>query len=410
MKKYLTRDFGTKILSLFFAFILWIFVGLQNPELQRNYRDIPIRYGMDGSATNLAGLSVINNKTTRVEVVARGKRSLLTSFSSNEVRAWVDISGIKEPGTYTLDVQITMPVTDLLIERITPAKVNLRLDRIITREVPVVLYVENNLDPSGYSVGTQTISPQTLKLTGPEAEVELVKEARVAVSVDSNGINGGEYNYTLVDTKGQPIDASFIKADVEMIQVSVPVEAKKEVPLTVDFINNTAGWKEEEINTSIYPEKITIAGDKSVLDTINSISLGEVDLSKITDTFTETRSIVLPNGVKNQSGIASATIGISLNQVDSKMVTISKFEVINPPANAEALVTSRFVDVKILGRKEVLDAIDEGALVGKIDLQSKQIAYGDYQFKFTVDLPDGAALHGEYEVSVRILQKQGRKT
>lgn len=139
MKQYMTKNLGLKLLSLLIAFALWIFVGLQNPELSMNYRDISLRYSADGSAVNAAGLSVINNKTTRVEVVARGKRSLLTSFSAAEIRAWVDISGITEPGTYTLDVQVTMPVSDLLIERITPSKVNLRLDKVVTKEVPVVL-------------------------------------------------------------------------------------------------------------------------------------------------------------------------------------------------------------------------------------------------------------------------------
>lgn len=407
MKQYMTKNLGLKLLSLLIAFALWIFVGLQNPELSMNYRDISLRYSADGSAVNAAGLSVINNKTTRVEVVARGKRSLLTSFSAAEIRAWVDISGITEPGTYTLDVQVTMPVSDLLIERITPSKVNLRLDKVVTKEVPVVLYLSNELDSEQYAVERQLVYPGKITISGPESDVENIAEARVNVTVGDTGIDGAEYDYILVNENGEAADSTYITSETARVKVTVPVSAKKEVPLRVDFVNNTTGWNEGEISYTITPETITVSGDRTILDALESIDLGSIDLSELEGSTVRTFAIEMPEGVKNLSDNRTATVSVALSQMTQRVFTVSRFTVENLPADTEALVTTRSLDVRVRGREADLDRLTADQLVGVVDLQGKQIAYGEYELPVTIDLPDlVASVSGDYTVNVSIVRKQ----
>lgn len=407
MKQYMTKNLGLKLLSLLIAFALWIFVGLQNPELSMNYRDISLRYSADGSAVNAAGLSVINNKTTRVEVVARGKRSLLTSFSAAEIRAWVDISGITEPGTYTLDVQVTMPVSDLLIERITPSKVNLRLDKVVTKEVPVVLYLSNELDSEQYAVERQLVYPGKITISGPESDVENIAEARVNVTVGDTGIDGAEYDYILVNENGEAADSTYITSETARVKVTVPVSAKKEVPLRVDFVNNTTGWNESEISYTITPETITVSGDRTILDALESIDLGSIDLSELEGSTVRTFAIEMPEGVKNLSDNRTATVSVALSQMTQRVFTVSRFTVENLPADTEALVTTRSLDVRVRGREADLDRLTADQLVGVVDLQGKQIAYGEYELPVTIDLPDlVASVSGDYTVNVSIVRKQ----
>lgn len=407
MKQYMTKNLGLKLLSLLIAFALWIFVGLQNPELSMNYRDISLRYSADGSAVNAAGLSVINNKTTRVEVVARGKRSLLTSFSAAEIRAWVDISGITEPGTYTLDVQVTMPVSDLLIERITPSKVNLRLDKVVTKEVPVVLYLSNELDSEQYAVERQSVYPGKITISGPESDVENIAEARVNVTVGDTGIDGAEYDYILVNENGEAADSTYITSETARVKVTVPVSAKKEVPLRVDFVNNTTGWNESEISYTITPETITVSGDRTILDALESIDLGSIDLSELEGSTVRTFAIEMPEGVKNLSDNRTATVSVALSQMTQRVFTVSRFTVENLPADTEALVTTRSLDVRVRGREADLDRLTADQLVGVVDLQGKQIAYGEYELPVTIDLPDlVASVSGDYTVNVSIVRKQ----
>ncbi len=409
MKELFTRNIGTKLLALLMAFALWFFVGMQNPELTMNYKDIRVSASQAGSSTNGEGLSVIGLQNQRVEVVAKGRRSLLTSFSANEIRAWVDTSGISEPGSYNLPVHVTMPVSDLLIDRITPATVNVRLDYIEQKEVPVSVSTETVFDDGSHVIEEVSFSPKTVTVTGPATELSEVAEARVHLTVDTDGIEGGSAPFTLVNAAGEEVDTTYLTTDVEEIGVHVPVLARKEVPLTVALVNNTAGWDEGLLSYTVTPSKITLLGERSALDAISELQIGQIDLATFTEGQIYTFDITLPEGVTTTLPELKATVSVTVGDLVTETVTVSNFEVQNLPEGAEALVMTPSVEVRLRGKSEELAALQADRITGVVDFQNSEVAYGTYEMPVTFTLPGGSGgilVSGEYTVSVRLVRRQ----
>ena len=120
-----------------------------------------------------------------------------------------------------------------------------------------------------------------------------------------------------------------------------------------------------------------------------------------------TFAIEMPEGVKNLSDNRTATVSVALSQMTQRVFTVSRFAVENLPADTEALVTTRSLDVRVRGREADLDRLTADQLVGVVDLQGKQIAYGEYELPVTIDLPDlVASVSGDYTVNVSIVRKQ----
>ena len=407
MRELLTRNVGRKLLALLMAFALWFFVGMQNPELTMNYRDITVQASATGASTNAEGLSVIGLRNQKVEVVARGKRSLLTSFSANEIRAWVDIGGIEEPGNYSLPVHVTMPVSDLFIERITPAKVNVRLDYIKTKEIPVALYTEAAFEDGSHVIKDSTFEPKTVRVTGPATELAEVAEARVALSVGADGITGARVPFKLVNAAGEEVDSTYLTANVEEISVHVPVLARREVPLVVELANNTAGWAEDTISYTITPSRITLLGERSALDAISEITVGRIDLATFTEGEVYTFDIPLPEGVTSTLADLRATVSVTVGDLVTETVTVTNFTVENVPEGAEALVMTPSVELRLRGKSEELAALRPEQIVGVIDFQSAEVAFGTYEMPVTFTLPggNGILVSGEYTVSVKLVRR-----
>ena len=409
IKKFFTENIGTKLIALLLAFGLWFFVGMQNPELTMNYKDIPVAASQDGTGTNDEGLSVIGLKNQRVEVVARGKRSLLTSFKASDIRAWVDISDLTEPGTYNLPVHVTMPVSDLFIERITPVKVNVRVDFIETKEVPVALYTETEFEQGSHIIESSSFEPKTIKITGPATELAQVAEARVHVKVGEDGVSLSAVPFTLVNAAGEEVDRTYITANTDEVSVEVPVLAQKEVPLTVDLVNAPAGWDPSAISYTATPSKIVLIGERSVLDAIDEVNLGRIDLSTLGENPVYTFDIVLPDGVTTTLADLHATVSVTASDLESAIVTVSDIQVVNLPEGTEALVMTPSVDIKLRGKSEDLAAITAADISAVVDLQNKEIAYGTYELPLSVTLSpgnSGASVSGEYTVTVKLVKKQ----
>ncbi len=224
IKHMLLKNLPQKILALLLAIGVWFYVGLQNPNSTLSFKNIPLRYSSSGVDTNEAGLTVISNKNILVEVVATGKRNVLTSFSSSEIRAYVDVSDITEPGTYTRQVLISMPVGGITVDKISPITVNLKLDKIVSKSVPVVLVIEGE---NKYT--TREIMPKEVTITGPASDLENIVEAKAIVAGDEAKQT---VSFELSSRASEVPDTSHISTDVQKITVTAsgPVSEIPVVP------------------------------------------------------------------------------------------------------------------------------------------------------------------------------------
>lgn len=195
----LTRNFVWKLASLALAVLLWSAV-VGEPELV-TVQAVPVLY------RNLPrDLLLLSDTPGDVQAELRGPSGRLTRATLSEVFAALDLSSVNAPGekTFTLsasDFSLPQGVTFL---RAAPSQLRLRFDRMMTKDVPVQLRLKGT-PPPGYRVTAQTVTPQTLEISGPESRINAVANAETD-QVDIGGITQGferTVNAFVADSRAQ---------------------------------------------------------------------------------------------------------------------------------------------------------------------------------------------------------------
>lgn len=169
MVQLLLNNWHLKLLSLTFAFMLWLFVmGEQNAE--QGYL-VPLEL------KNLpADFIVANEVPNLVDVRISGPRTLLSNIQVSNLSLSVDLRDA-QPGITTfrrLEDRLQLP-RNLKITRLSPSYVDVKLERLRRKTVPIRLVFSSGL-PEGFVVEQVLARPDRATVEGAESEMKTVSE------------------------------------------------------------------------------------------------------------------------------------------------------------------------------------------------------------------------------------------
>ncbi|KIH77098.1 YbbR-like protein [Geoalkalibacter ferrihydriticus] len=187
MFKKLTENWSLKLLSLVFALILWFFViGERQVEIGFT---VPIEY------INVPqGMMIANEVPNLVDIRLTGPRTLLVNLSSGDISFSVDLADLK-PGLTSfkrLEERLDIP-GGLKVTRISPSFVDVRLERVRSKTVPVQVVFSGEL-AEGYQLDGFRVSPERVEIEGAESEIRDVTE----VSTQPVELGGARESFTLM--------------------------------------------------------------------------------------------------------------------------------------------------------------------------------------------------------------------
>ena len=129
-KNWFLKNIDIKLLSLFLAIILWLYIaGGENPMVE-NFIDISL------TQTNLSEDLAIKEFPTNVSVGIKGPKNIINNISPNQISGIVDFSEINKEGLFKLEVEVAAPKRTQ-ITRIIPSEIKVEVERILTKEVEV---------------------------------------------------------------------------------------------------------------------------------------------------------------------------------------------------------------------------------------------------------------------------------
>ena len=167
MMQIILNNWHLKMLSLFFAVLLWLFVmGEQKAE---------VGYTVPLELKNLpVGLVVANEVPSLVDVRISGPRTLLSNLQSSSLSMSVDLGDLKAGLTTfkRLDQNLNIP-SMLRVSRLSPSYVEVKLDRIRKKKVPVHVLLRGEVG-GGATMGTVKVVPPQVVIEGAESEVKNV--------------------------------------------------------------------------------------------------------------------------------------------------------------------------------------------------------------------------------------------
>ena len=158
-----------KLISLAFAIVLWFFV-MGESRMEVNHI-VPLEY------VNLPeGLMIASEVPTSVALRINGPRALQVNLDQEDIGLRVDLKGLS-PGVTSfkrLDETLDIP-GGLKITRISPSYVDVRLERVRERGVPIQVVLTGDPAP-GFLVRSVRAAPDRVVIIGAESEIKTVSE------------------------------------------------------------------------------------------------------------------------------------------------------------------------------------------------------------------------------------------
>ena len=212
--------------------------------------------------------------------------------------------------------------------------------------------------------------------------------------------------YTLVDAEGEPLaEAAQLETAPETVLTTLRVVQLKEVELSVDIVpGGGAAEGDGHVTVDISPATITVSGEAADLAELDSISLGEIDLSQVFGTETRRMTIPLDASLTNVSGPAEATVTVQVEGLSTKTLEVTNINTSNEPDGYHVDVVTQSLTVMVRGTQEAVDAVVASQIRVVADLSDLDLSTGTRTVPVRVYL-DGSSevgVMGEYNISISI--------
>ncbi len=401
------------VFSLVCALLFWVYVTESNGgETELPLSGVTVIYEGESSMRESRGLIISDRDTTSARVTLTGNRRTISSLVASDLRVVIDLNDIITTGNYSRAPKVeylkkidSSAITQVVIN---PEVISFYVDKLSVRPVPVV-GVFNGSAAEGYSADPLEFDTETIRIYGPEKIISKVDHALVEVSrTDVDKTLSFEASYILVDADGNRFENDEITTDRDTVNVTLPINAVKEVSLVVDLIAG-GGATKDNVQWEIKPATITLTGDAETLAGVNSISIAKIDLSKIDDALTETYKIVLPNDTESTDGVKEATLTLELRGLAKKTVSIEQSSITctNVSEGYQAVVMNGSLDnVVIRGPEQVLRSISDNNIRAVADLSDYGTATGilTVPVKIMINGTTEAGAYGDYKVYINLMK------
>ena len=292
MMIHLKRNWPAKLLSLLAAIVMWFFIMRdQNPVMEVTYT-IPVQ------VQNLNSGYIIEDAPDVVRVVLAGPRDTIMSMKSDNLRAYIDASGVK-PGQNNVTINFTPPAGMNLVE-VKPDNIIINVDEYAEKTIPVEIVPIGKFSDD-IALKSVTIVPKEVTVSGRKQQVNAVSKVVMKVNVA-----GQTKNFSAVstleawDTAGNVLDV-HINPNQGQAQYELNLLRKeKAVPITVPTVGTVAEGYEVK-STSATPTQLTVTGREEMINSVTEIQSEPIYVSGATETVQGNYNLVLPNGVNSNT-------------------------------------------------------------------------------------------------------------
>ena len=397
-------------LSLLVAVVIWIYVDVSNDRVvTKEFRDIPIEFTYEDTVLADRGLMRLEEGTdTSLSVTLEGTRWNISKLDPSDLKIRVDLSTITTTGIQNLtNYKLVFPrgvsTNDYKQVDASAYMVRVNIGELNSKEVEIRAEYAGNV-AEGYTAGELVLSPSSVEIRGQAEAIEPVSYAKVTLNLDNAESTVSQtLSYQFYDKNGRVVESSGIHVSVEQVQVTLPVNMTKELPLTINFIKSP-GASVENVTWEIQPKSIRVYGDADRLRSIDSISLGDFDLANLRGSSEYNYSIPIPEGCENLSGVTWASLKASFVDMTAAVLPVSQFVCENVPEGKNAEVLTEELEVTIFGTTEDVAAVTSEDILVVADLTDYSAAAGGYTVpaRVVVETSGDIGVTGTYQIRVNI--------
>ncbi|HEX9918695.1 MAG TPA: CdaR family protein [Pyrinomonadaceae bacterium] len=264
----LFADWGLKLLALAITLGLWFAVTGQRVPTTARLHDVRLSFVLP------ADMEISNEPRDRVDLTLRGSKRVLDAIKLGDVSLSYDASSYRQgervvrlsPNNITLQVPDGINPEGLVVERIEPGSIPLRLERRVERELPVEPKPEGKL-PDGYELVGLDALPARVRVRGPESRVGALERAPTETIL----LDGRTGNFTATQVAIDIQDRKIIALDT-VVDVHVKI-AEAQATKRLGGVAARAADGSESLLT------VEVRGPRSVVEPLRA-----ADISVVFDT------------------------------------------------------------------------------------------------------------------------------
>lgn len=407
--KVITNNFGLKLLAALFAVILWlVVVNIDDPKLSQRFSASVVIENADYLTSQGKYFEVLDDSNTIVFTVT-AKRSYLEKLSNTDFKAVANMENAaidNETGIGKVPIEVTALRYSSLVT-ISKATQNLEiaLDELAQQQYIVTVDTTGTL-PEDCALGDVTVSPNLLKVSGPQSVVNQIDH--VTASIDVTNMTEdvvASVIPVLYDADGNVIDKNNLTLNMSTVTVTVHILDTKAVTLMFN-VTGTPADGYAYMDMEYEPQTITIKGTASSLNNVTMVNIPEsaLDISGARADITQVIDVseYLPAGVmmadKEESKV---TVTVHIARLATKTVNIfpSSVQVLNLQDGYKLSFDSSVIRVALSGVESDIAALDASSIVASID--AGQLTPGTHEVELVLDL-DENIYHEPVTVSVTV--------
>lgn len=396
----------TALLSVVIALGLWLYVVTTvSPNSDKKFENIPVTLQSE-VVLQERGLMITTTQLPTVSLHLEGNRADLNKLNSSNITIALDVSKIGTAGshslTYTPAFPGDVPNNAFSVLNRTPGSITIEVEERISKAVPVDIQYAGTLSED-YMADKENkeMDFEQVNITGPKSAVDQIAMARIEVDLTNRTESFSEqFRYSLCNEKGEPVDAALVTTDVEAVTLTLKVVRVKEIALTVKVVDG-GGATEATSDIKIEPQTIRISGSDALLEGLENLELGTINLGEMPGDETLTFPIKLPEGITNETGVVEATVDVRFPDLGTANLTVTNIQAVNVPEGLEVDLITQILEIQVRGPKAAIERVQASDITVKVDFANEQIGTATIKAEITIGI-DGVGAVGTYNITATL--------
>ena len=410
LRESITNNIMLKIAAVFIAALVWLaVVNLSDPTKTITIYGIPINLTDEEAITDQNKVYKVDQRLT-LNVTITGKRSVISELSSDDFTAVAPLDEISVANSVQVEVSANKKNVENKISIVNQSvkAVSVDVEDLVDEQYPVEVEITGEL-AKGYYLGGYSNSRNNIIVTAPESVQHKIDKAKVIVDVSNASQSFEEkYKIKLYDENGNTIKNTNVTKNYNKTKVSIEVLKGNTIPVDVEYSGKPAkGY--EVTGVEFQPQKVTLVGKHSLIDSLESIKVPKEDISvdgaKDTVNVEVNLNKYLPDGVSvSDSANAIATITVKVEKLETKKFQINKSDISlqNIESGYIAEISSDSISVSLTGLKSELDKVTPDDIKAVVNLKGIN---SNKTVDVSLTVPNNTTLKNKVSVKVKVTKK-----
>ena len=278
-----------KLLCLIAACALWVYVmNEQNPQVENTYT-VPVE------TRNLDRSLVATNVPSTVKVKVRMARSDMIYMRSDNIKAYVDLSGMTDGDYPNTPILVSVPGDESVVS-VSPKTFDLNIDTYAVKTLSANVQIFGTPE-TNFSVESNKATPDTITIAGSSTMVAKADRAVVSVNIAGKEKSFAEFDsVNILDADGNTVTG----LDIMPSQVKVTVKMKEEtklgnLPIKIETKGEPAkGYKVGKI--TVTPPVATLTAPISFFAANRTLDLDPIDVTGASSDIHQVVNVNVPSG------------------------------------------------------------------------------------------------------------------